>query len=85
MMTVGKLYRQLYALIKKGHGNKPICIDKLSFTHPLEPDGAVILGIGSIKGPLFIPEIDDDGGFKQRADGTEAGRMTVVLKGRDEK
>lgn len=80
-MTVEKLHRMLGNLVARGHGRKPVCIDKSTFRHPLEADGDVILGVECVLGPKFIPLADDDGGQKFRADGTEAGRMTVVIVG----
>lgn len=80
-ITVARLHRLLGEMVERGHGRKPVCIDKMSFSHPLEIDGCTILGVESVEGPRFIPNFDDDGGFKENADGTESGRMTVVLKG----
>lgn len=80
-MTVARLHKLLGKLVEKGHGRKPVCIDKRTFSHPLENDGCTILGVDAIEGPRFIPNCDDDGGFKENSDGTESGRMTVVLKG----
>ncbi len=80
-ITVASLHKKLADLIAAGHGRKPVCINKESFTHPLENDGAVILGIESVKGPEWVGTCDDDGGIKVNADGSEAGRMTVILQG----
>lgn len=80
-MNVAQLHRALGELIAKGHARKPVCINKNSFHHPLEGDGAVILGIDSVQGPIFVGMTDDDGGTKFNKDGTESGFMTVILKG----
>ena len=83
-MTVSKLHKQLSELIAAGHGRKPVCINKRTFNHKLERDGAVILPIESVSGPEFIGTADDDGWTKFNRDGTEAGRYTVVLSGGEE-
>ena len=80
-MTVNTLHKLLGELIEQGHGRKPVCIDKGTFHHPLEDDGAVILGVSGMYGPKFIANADDDGGVKTNEDGTESGRQTVVLVG----
>ena len=80
-MTVATLHKRLSVLVEQGHGRKPVCISKTTFRDNREGDGCTILGVESIDGPTWIPNCDDDGGFKENADGTESGRMTVVLKG----
>ena len=80
-MTVAKLHRLLGEIVKRGHGRKPVCINKETFLDNRESEGCVILGVDTIEGPVFVPNCDDDGGFKENADGSESGRMTVVLKG----
>jgi hypothetical protein len=80
-MTVATLHKRLAELVTRGHGRKPVCINKETFRDSLEQDGCVILGVEAIEGPKWIPNCDDDGGTKKNADGSESGRMTVVLKG----
>jgi len=80
-MKVSTLWRRLNDLMNAGHGNKPVCINKNTFYSPLESDGAVIIGVEDVVGPIFVRNIGDDGGPKTNADGTESGKMTVVLKG----
>lgn len=82
-MQVRTLHALLGQLIEQGQGYKPVCINKGSFRHVLEEDGAVILDVRGVTGPRFILTTDDDGGTKWNADGSEAGRMTVVLVGDD--
>ena len=72
-MTVEKLHKMLGEIVKRGHGRKPVCINKETFSHPLEGDGAVILGVEKIDGPIWIPTCGDDGGGSENADGTESG------------
>lgn len=81
-MKVHTLHALLGQIIEKGHGHKPVCIDKSTFQHALEEDGAVILDVVCISGPRFIPHTSDDGGTKFCVDGSESGRSTVVLHGR---
>jgi hypothetical protein len=80
-VNVNQLHKALGALVEKGHGRKPVCINKTSFNHPLESDGAVILNVQAVTGPRFITMTDDDGGTKFNKDGTESGSYTVVLEG----
>lgn len=79
--TVAALHKALGQLVAAGHGRKPVCIDKETFTDRLEIDGATILDVASVDGPKWIYKMDDDGGVKINADGSESGRFTVVLKG----
>lgn len=79
--TVARLHKELGKLIDQGHGRKPVQVNKQSFYHPLEADGAVILDIASVEGPCWICMADDDGGTKFNRDGTEAGKRVVILKG----
>ena len=81
MTTVANLHKQLTELIAKGHGRKPICVNKSTFMHPLENDGAVILDVQYVFGPRWIGMADDDGGTKWNKDGSESGRYVIVLEG----
>ena len=80
-MTVNQLHKLLGELIDKGHGRKPVCIAKHTFTHPCESDGAYILPVDAVTGPEWIYNADDDGGVKLNRDGTESATRTVVLRG----
>ena len=79
--TVARLHKALGKLIEQGHGRKPVQVNKATFYNALEDDGAVIMDIKTVEGPLWIPTIDDDGGTKCNRDGTESGSRVVVLKG----
>jgi hypothetical protein len=83
-VNVAQLHKALGELLAAGHGRKPVCINKRSYSHPLEADGAVILEVDHVEGPRFIGMTDDDGGTKWNKDGTESGRMTVILNGEHE-
>ena len=80
-MRVSTLHARLTKLIEQGHGAKPVCIDKSSFTDNREPDGCVVLPVAAATGPRWIANSDDDGGIKTNSDGSESGRMTIVLVG----
>lgn len=80
-ITVAALHKKLSALLAAGHERKPVCIDKSTFHHPLEQDGAVVLNVETVCNPTFIPYADDDGGTKINKDGSESGRYVVLLKG----
>lgn len=79
--TVARLHKELGKLIDQGHGRKPVQVNKQSFSHPLEEDGAVILDIEGIEGPRWVTMTDDDGGTKFNLDGTESGKRVVILRG----
>lgn len=80
-MNVKQLHKELGILIAQGHGRKPVCVNKATFSHPLEMDGAVILAVRSVSPPRFIVMTDDDGGTRFNKDGTESGSYTVILEG----
>lgn len=73
-MTVAKLAKLLAKEIARGNGRCAVCIDKPTFQHPLEPDGAVIQDVVSIRTESVV-QLDDDGAF------TERYRRCVVLTG----
>ncbi len=79
-MTIGKLHKLLSVLIENGLAKTNVTIDKTTFTHALEEDGAVILRVESGKIEC-IPMLGDDGFTKIKADGTESQSMVFVLKG----
>lgn len=76
-MKVKTLHAILGQMIADGHGHKPVAIDKSSFRHNCEDDGVLILEVYGVSGPKFI----QSGEKPWREDGSEAGRMTVVLLG----
>ena len=79
-MKVKTLHRILGDMIRLGCGHKSVCIDKETFVHALESDGAVILQVETAK--LETHEmIDDDGGLKVNKDGTNTSRTALVLRG----
>jgi len=80
-ITVSKLHKKLEQLIKDGHGRKPVCIDKETFYSSLEDDGATIINVENINGPLWIETMDYDGYAKENKDGSVSGRYVVVLSG----
>lgn len=79
-MTVNKLLKLLEAAVAAGHGRAGVCVDKPSFTHPLEGDGAVILD-ARYAGVESVVQMDDDGGTKTNARGCECYRTCFVLRG----
>lgn len=80
MITVNKLHKMLGKMIEQGHGRKPVCVNKQSFSHPLEGDGTVILELAGAD-VQWIPTSDDDGGTRYNKSGTESGRVCCVLNG----
>lgn len=80
-LTVHSLHKALTELIDAGHGRKPVCIDKSTFSHVLESDGAVILPVEKVSKVTWVPNADDDGGTKMNSDGSESGRFMVILSG----
>lgn len=79
-MTLLKLHKIISKAIEMGHGRKPVCVDKSTFQHALESDGAVILHAKSAF-LQWVPTLDDDGGTKWNKDGTEAGKSCFVIEG----
>ena len=79
-MTANKLHQMLGELIKNGLGRVPVCVNKDTFSHPLEGDGAVILPVTDCRGER-VPQIDDDGGTKITKSGREVSSLVIVLFG----
>ena len=79
-MTIGKFQKLLTDLVENGHARKRVCVQKDTFKHILEEDGAVILDVDSA-GLMSFPMCDDDGGVKTLADGTESCHTALVIKG----
>lgn len=79
-MTVNKLLKLCEVAIAAGHGRAAVCVDKPTFTHPLEGDGAVILD-ACHAGVESVVQMDDDGGTKTNARGGECYRTCFVLQG----
>jgi len=79
-LTVGRLYKALKLLVEQGKARVPVCVEKDSFTHPLEQDGCTIIDVNTVD-LLRINIVDDDGGMKMRQDGSECLRQTLVLFG----
>lgn len=79
-ITVGRLHKILEALVDKGMSRRLVCVDKTTFQHPLEEDGATILPVISVR--LESHSIVDDDGFtKHRKDGSECVMTPVVIRG----
>jgi hypothetical protein len=81
MKTVAALHKELGALIAAGQGRKPVCILKDTFPSPMEADGANVIAVEAVTGPQFIATMDDDGGTKYNRNGSEAGKLVVLLRG----
>lgn len=79
-MTVSKLHKLLGEMIARGHGRKPVCVDKATFQHNCEADGVTILDVCKVK--LISHWIDDgDGCAIINKDGTERQKTSFVLLG----
>lgn len=79
-LTVNQLHKITTKLLAEGHGRKPVCVSKNSYSHNCEEDGITILPVEDVM--LQAIYLDDgDGGTKVNADGREATRATVVLYG----
>ena len=79
-MTLNQLYKPLGQLIAKGHGRETVCIDKPSFTHPLEADGVVYQDISGVRAEVFTM-CDGDGFTIINKDGSERVRGGFLLYG----
>ena len=79
-MTIARLHKQLTALMEKGHGRKRVCIDKATFTDPLEDDGVTVMNVTDAT-EMTINVADGDGWTATNADGSEKTRKVLVLGG----
>ncbi len=79
-MTVARLHKLLCAMLELGQGRRPVCVNKESFYHPCEIDGAVILDVTEATAKT-ICIADDDGGIAYNKDGSEKTRKVLVLGG----
>lgn len=79
-ITVARLHKMLGELVESGQGRRPVCVNKATFWHPLESDGAVILEATEAKAET-ITMCDDDGGTATNKDGTEKTRKVFVIGG----
>jgi hypothetical protein len=80
MITLNKLHKEIGKAIEQGWGYRYVYVNKKTFSHPLESDGAVILPVENAEIESF-PMIDDDGFSKTRKDGTEIDRIGLILTG----
>jgi len=85
-MTIGRLHKLLGRMIEHGHARKKVCINKESFQHPLEGDGAVILEVETAQIESY-PMLDDDGFTKENSCHTSlvlgGAASTVPERGED--
>lgn len=79
-MTVNQLSKLIDKLKSDGHGRRPVCIDKDSFSHNCESDGVTILEVMSV-GIERIRIADGDGGSATNKDGSERSQSTCILAG----
>jgi len=79
-MTIIKLHKILGEKIKQGHGRKRVCVDKSSFKHPLEEDGALILDVNNVEID-HVRIFDGDGFIACRKDGTERFNQVLIIRG----
>lgn len=82
-MKVRTLHKLLTNMIYAGHGHKPVVINKSTFKHPLESDGVVMLDVRGAEVSV-ITIADGDGFTIENKDGSERGKIVVMLFG-DEK
>lgn len=81
-MTVNKLLKLLQSAADRGLGRCPVCIDKPTFTHPLESDGAIILDVSGVRDES-VQMLNDDGGITHGPRDTERYRYSIILHGAD--
>lgn len=80
IITVNRLHKMLAKVIADGGGRFPVCVDKSTFSHPLEGDGVCILHINSADTDL-VQMADGDGFGIENADGSERMRNTYIIRG----
>jgi hypothetical protein len=79
-VNINQLHKLTGKLIKQGAGRRSVCIDKTTFTHPLENDGVAILPVEV--GELKVYGMRDDDGFSATDKrGREITRASLVLFG----
>ncbi|MEM1355958.1 MAG: hypothetical protein AAGH88_13875 [Planctomycetota bacterium] len=81
-MTVYMLHNLLGQMIKKGLARRKIVVDKRSFISLLEEDGHILMNVESCETQTHSM-MEEDGGAKFNADGSERVRTSVVLQGSD--
>lgn len=81
-MTINQLHKITAKLIEQGSGRRGVSVDKASFTHPLESDGAMILSVESAAAQV-VEMSDDDGGTKTLANGRVVTVPLLVLSGNE--
>lgn len=79
-MTVTRLHKLLGKMIDDGLGRRQILVNKETFTHNLEADGAVMLEVCGVI-PHVATLMDDDGGTAVRKDGRERSSLCVLIYG----
>lgn len=79
-MTINQLHAITEKLIQQGCGRRKVTIDKSTFSHPLEGDGAVILDVASADFEC-VPILDADGYAERTKSGAEKIMMTLVMVG----
>ncbi len=77
-MTLNQLHKRLTKLIEQGYGRRTVCVDKPTFSHACESDGANILGVDGVGVRTVRYMVDDS---YELADGTERQRTVVILAG----
>ena len=82
-MTIRRLHKLLGTAIKKGSGNFRLCIDKATFSHPLESYGALVLDVMGFE--LAAVPVIDDGGMVTLADGRQKEILSLVFYGNAKK
>lgn len=78
-MTLNRLCKILNSL-RAQHGRCRVSVDKSSFQHNCENDGTVILMVNGVD-VRWIRDGGEDGGFVENKDGSERGRITVIIFG----
>lgn len=79
-MTVAKLHKLLGQMIADGLGHRQVLVNKPTFTHNLEGDGAVMLPVCGVA-PHVCEYLDGDGFTATRKDGTPCSMSCVLLFG----
>lgn len=79
-MTIVNLLRALNKMHDAGHRRCKVLVDKSTFNHPCESDGAMLLEVKRIE-VVTHNILDDDGGIAETKDGREITKTSIVLKG----
>lgn len=79
-MTVKNLHAFLTRALKNGHARTRVVVNKASFTHPLEPDGCVLIDAHHVE-ITRVDLMNEDGGIAFDCRGQQRSFRALVIDG----